>query len=506
MHREGKQHVLSHAAIYLIARGLPGLIAFLAIPLFTRLLQPAEYGKYALVLATVMMGNALLFQWLRLSLVRFTPAFSDNPGRLKSTLFTANAALVLALLPVAAIVFFLPAVRQWRPVVFPCWFMLAIQSMFELCGEYSRAVLRPWHYMALQIARSGSLILLGVMLVKFGAGWWGPLAALAVGMTIGVIYVYRSDWRDARLLYDRATLIKVAQYGVPLSLTVALTVVIASSDRFLIDIYLGDAAAGLYSVAVDFTSQTLTLLMLVINLAMYPVAMRAFEHHGREAAQEQMKSNASLLMAVGLPCVVGMTVIAPGIAHTFLGESYRDAATGIIPLVALGSFVAGLKAYHFDAAFQFAHRTIYQVWIVLFAAGLNIGLNMIAIPLWGINGAAGASLLAFSVSIALTAGFGRRHFVLPFPARASLQVLLAAGVMGALLLPFRRHVSPLAVAVQVLGGAVVYAVVLLGSNFLGLRGHLSDRWRVRRAAGFESMVVPGELGTALQARSLVEVK
>ena len=45
-----ERHVLSHAAIYLVARGLPGMIAFLAIPLFTRILSKADYGRYALAL------------------------------------------------------------------------------------------------------------------------------------------------------------------------------------------------------------------------------------------------------------------------------------------------------------------------------------------------------------------------------------------------------------------------------------------------------------------------
>ena len=38
----------------------------------------------------------------------------------------------------------------------------------------------------------------------------------------------------------------------------------------------------------------------------------------------------------------------------------------------LGAFLAGLKAYHFDAAFQFADRTLYQVWIILAAALLYL--------------------------------------------------------------------------------------------------------------------------------------
>jgi O-antigen/teichoic acid export membrane protein len=270
-------------------------------------------------------------------------------------------------------------------------------------------------------------------------------------------------------MIDRAALAKVCQYGMPLSLTVALTVVISSSDRFLIAGFMGEGAAGLYSVAVDFTSQTLTLLMLVINMAMFPIAVRAWELHGREAAQEQMRSNAALLMAVGVPCVIGMTVLAPGIANCFLGQSYRSAAAQIIPLVALGAFLAGFKAYHFDAAFQFAHRTIYQVWIVLLAAVVNLLLNWVAIPRWGINGAAGASVVAFVVSIVLTAWLGRRHFALPFPMRECARVLLAGVAMAVVVYPFRQNLGALAVAGQVVAGGATYGAVLLGCNFLNLR-------------------------------------
>jgi O-antigen/teichoic acid export membrane protein len=256
-----------------------------------------------------------------------------------------------------------------------------------------------------------------------------------------------------------------------------MAVVISSSDRFLISWYMGEAAAGLYSVATDFTMQSLTLLMMVVNLAMYPLAVRAWEEQGREAAQDQMRSNASLLMAVGLPSVAGICVLSPGIAQWFFGERFRESAVDIMPLIAIGAFLAGLKAYHFDAAFQFVHRTIYQVWIVLFVAIVNIVLNAIAIPTWGINGAAGATLLAYVVSIALTAWLGRRHLALPFPLKASTQVVLACGVMAAVLWPFRDAVGATSVAAQIAGGGALYVVVLVGTNFLGLRDAIVQKYR-----------------------------
>jgi O-antigen/teichoic acid export membrane protein len=302
-------------------------------------------------------------------------------------------------------------------------------------------------------------------------------------MALAVALSWRRDWSDVRPALDRNLLTALARYGLPLALTVALTAVIGTSDRYLIAGMMGEDAAGLYSVAFDFTAQTITLLMTSIHLAMFPVAVRAWETGGAPAARERMASNAALLMAVGVPCVVGLAVLAPGIANAFLGRSFRGAAAGIIPVVALGTFLAGMKNCHFDAAFQFAHRTLSQVWIVLVAAVLNVGLNLVAIPRWGINGAAGGSVVAYVVAISLTIVVGRRHVALPLPAGPAARVLLAGAIMGAMLYPVRQHLGPAALAVQIAGGALVYGAVLLATDFLGFRTQWTARRRLRGAAG-----------------------
>jgi O-antigen/teichoic acid export membrane protein len=477
--QRGSKHVLSHAAIYLVARGLPGVVAFLAIPLFTRLLDPAAYGRYALVIATVATLNALLFQWLRLSLARYLPAYASDPAKLKSTLVTTALIMIGAFGVLAAIAAVLPPVAAWRDAIAIGWVVLAAQSLFELCSEYSRASLNPSQFMVLQLARSAAAVGVGVLLIQAGFGWWGPVIGLAIGMAMAVAYAGFRDWTDVRLGIDREVLKKLCRYGIPLSLTVALAVVISVSDRFLIAALLGENAAGLYAVAFDFTSQTLTLLMMVINLAVFPMAVRAYESHGPDAAKEQMRHNGSLLVAIGLPCVVGLTVLAPGVANCFFGADYRAAAVGIIPLIALGAFLEGMKAYHFDAAFQFVHRTIYQVWIVLLVAAVNIGANLLVIPRWGIEGAAVVSAGAYVLSIVLTIVIGRRHFVLPLPIASTARAAVACVAMAAVLWPFRANVGPAALTVQIAGAVALYAAVLIATNFIGLRDSLVERF-VRR--------------------------
>lgn len=468
----GSKNVIRHAGAYLLARGVPGIISFLAIPLFTRLLDPKGYGNYTLITTTVGLINALAFQWLRLSFVRYLPASKGNPEKLKSTLLTCQLLLV-ALGGLVVLGFWaVPSAHAWRTVAVVCWLMTAVQPTFELFCEQARAAIQPRYYMGLQLSRAALTTGLGVTFIKLGFGWWGPLLGIAVGNAAPAIYAFGHDWRRTRLSIDRQVFISVCRYGIPLSLTVALAIVISSSDRYIIAYFLGNGPAGIYAAAVDFTSQTLTLLMMAISLAILPLAMKAYEEHGPEAARDQMRHNATLLLVVGVPAVVGLMLLAGNISHCFLGKDFRREATHIMPIIALGTFLAGYKAYHLDSAFQFVHRTIYQVWIVLIAAVVNIVLNLVLVRPLGIIGAAGASVVAYVVSMVLTASYGRKHFALPFPTRDFLKVLAGSAAMAVVLWVLRDYRGSLALIAQVSGGGIIYGLILVSLNFLDLRTFL----------------------------------
>jgi hypothetical protein len=69
--------------------------------------------------------------------------------------------------------------------------------------------------------------------------------------------------------------------------------------------------------------------------------------------------------------------------------------------------------------------------------------------------------------------------------------------MAILLYPTRDYRNPIALAMQVAGGAIVYATVLVASNFLELRDPILRRLR---------QVRPSPVSPAGSAASLVETQ
>jgi O-antigen/teichoic acid export membrane protein len=473
--------LIRYTAYYGLARGVPGLLNFLAIAIYTRLLSPSDYGIYALVVVWVGLVNVVCFQWIRLSLLRFFPAHMEAPQRLLSTLLLAYTSVAL-LTGVAGVGVLLtvsdPALRSLVFIAVP---LVWVQAGFELSLELMRSQLNPLRYGLMAGVRAIIALGLGVLLITWGFGAFGPLVAMLVGMLVAVVTLGASLWRGARpsltLMPDLKPLLV---YGLPLTATFALEFVVSSSDRFLLAALLNNEAVGIYTAGYDLVAHVINLLLVTVNLAAYPLVVRAFEQHGREAAREQLDRNGSLLLLIAIPVTLGFIVLAPQIVALMLGEAFHAGATQLVPWVALAIFMCCIRAFHFDLAFQLSEKTFYQVWINGGAALVNVALNLLLIPAFGLVGAAYATVIAYGVALALSVLLGRRLFAISLITRDNLKVLLSGAIMVACLWPLREASGALALMEQVLWGATVYTVSVFSMNVANVRDRVFAKRRTAK--------------------------
>jgi O-antigen/teichoic acid export membrane protein len=454
--------LLRHTLLYLAARGLPGAVNFLAIALYTRLLDPVIYGKYTLVLAGIGLADALLFQWLRLGLLRFLPGTGPGRSRFLHTvrvLFLRAAALGI---PVAAAAWFLLRDRELALLSGLALGLLWLQAWFELNLELVRTQLSPVRYGLLAATRAVLSLGFAVLFITAGWGVAGILLALALGMTVPyLVFGVRREWsmRDSAGFSSELGR-KLFRYGLPLTFTFALGFIVSTSDRFLLAWLAGTGSTGLYAASYDLSQFTIGMIMMVINLAAYPLIVRAMEEQGPAAARSQLRSSALLLIAVGLPAAAGLSALAPGVAAVIIGPGFRAAAVGIIPLISLAAFIAAFKSFHVDVGFQLGDRTGPQAWVMLVAALLNMALNLWWIPLAGITGAVWGTVVSYLAGLLLSWLLVRRIFPVPAPPAVAWKAVAATGVMVLVLMRLPVADSLLALVLQVAGGSFVYGAVL----------------------------------------------
>jgi O-antigen/teichoic acid export membrane protein len=475
--------LLKHSAQYTLSLGLSGLVNFLAIAIYTRLLSPDEYGRYILVVAGVGLFNVIFFQWLSLALFRFLPANMESPRQLLSTVLAGFSALALLTGGLGLLLCWLWPDPTWKGLILLAVPLLWMRAFFDLVLSLSNIKLLAMRYGLMKGFQALIALAVGVMLILWGLGAYGPLTGLLLGMLLSIILWGREEWMGLSFKISQPLLTEILRYGLPLSFTFALGFVVSSSDRFLIAWFLGEAPAGLYSAAYDLGQQSLTLLMTVVNLAAYPLAVRALEQKEGESLQEHLRQNGTLLMVIAFPAAVGLAVLAPNVSAVLLGASFREDAAHLLPWVSLAILFAGMRSYHFDLAFQLGKHTMGQVWVVGAAALLNIILNIWWIPSYGLMGAAYATFAAYLLAFLLSAILGRRSFAIPIPYSDGFKIAMASLFMGLALWLSLEYQGLYALITQVLLGGVVYLILLgllnvEGSRTILLRRllHMRDRY------------------------------
>ena len=471
--------LLKHGAAYFLARGVPGLINFAALAIYTRILTPESYGQYAVIIALVGLLNAFLFQWIRLGLLRYLPGYQKDRTSFLSTVILAYivVSLLITIFGGLSLLFYQDGVS--RSIIVLAVAILWVQAFFEINQQIYISDLKPLIYGLFATARALITLLLASVLILAGLDFYGLLAAIIFGLSFPILVWGRSAWRGISFAYvDRALLKTLVKYGLPLAATLALSFIISSSDRLMLGWMKGAEQAGLYSVGYDLASFTLTLLMMIVNLAAYPLAIKVLEKKGEVAAKKQLAQNFILLFSVGASAATGLTLVAPNLCYVMLGSNFSGAAVALLPWISLAALIAGMKAYYFDLGFQLGQHTIGQTWIVLFAAFLNLLLNLILIPQYEFMGAVYATLFSYTISAILSGFYGRRWFALPVPFFEAVKIIFSAIFMGGCLLPLYGKHGLVWLGAQFIVGMFSFLFFIFVFNIMGVRSLIWNRLKI----------------------------
>lgn len=449
---------------YGLARGLPGLVNLLALVLFTRVLSEAEYGLYALTFSAAVLGHAFALQWLSLALLRLL-----HIGRWSRPVFLATVLQVFAVVSVVAIVALALLTTQLvhglpLSLLLVGAALLAGHSWFDLNLYLATADHDPGRYARLSVLKATTGLALGLIAALRGGGAIGVAAGAVGGYLAAGLVAAWWEWRPGLSARPEPALRReLLHYGLPLAAAFVLDYVVSTSDRLLLGALRSPADAGLYAPAYDMCQQALWALMMVVNLAAYPLAIRAVEEGDIVGRDRHFRQHFLLLAGLGLPAAAGLGVLAPGLSG-LLGPRFAPAARDLLPIIAFAILLGGFKSYYFDLSFQLGRATRMQLVTVAVAALVNLGLNLRLIPTLGLQGAAWATLAAYSIGLGLSVVLGRRVLVLPIPWGDFFRVTLATAGMVLILLPLRNSAGSANLALQIGIGVAVYGGLVVALN------------------------------------------
>lgn len=431
-------------------------LMFLLVPIWTHYLTPAEYGVFEMLrvgglvltsIAALSLSAAVVRQVVELERERFRRFYGSV------ALFQAGFVVVLLLVAELAGEPLFAALLDGIPYQ-PLGRLLVIAALLGVLPLAPMTLLlyreRPGTYVSLNLGLFTTKAALSLALVvglRMGVAGllWAELLAALLFMPVALVLIVR----ETRLAFELSSVTAALAYSLPLVPHSLAHLVLTSSDRYLIGIYHGAGAVGLYGVAYLFASG-LTVGALALNKAMGPFVFQTCHElerlggvrlpPGRPVGAE-VQEQRSLLgtgiamhhLAVGLAGLL-MVVLAPEVVRYLMAQSYA-AALPFIPWVVWGAALHG--SYLMAVNFLFYYkRTVAAPLLSGGCAALNLGLNIWLVPRHGAMAAAVTTLICYLALAASVHGVARRCMDVPYPVRrlaVLVVVLVPAAAVGFLL-------------------------------------------------------------------------
>jgi O-antigen/teichoic acid export membrane protein len=471
---------------YLPAQAVQGVVGVLAIVVFTRLLTPEQFGQYALAFSVMTLSHVLAFSWVEAAMARFWASEVEGPG-LKAhfaSLYRTAFLLIAVFVPVAALLLWLVPINGALKLALavalggaPVRFLVKLaQERYRAAGEVARAA-----GLDIFVALAGFAV--GAGFAVWGAGAASPFWGLALAPLAALPLLLPGELKRARDgVVDIKRLKAYAAYGYPIAASLTLALVLASTDRFLLALFLTEAAVGAYHAGYSLANRTLDVIFIWLGAASGPALILALERGGREALVPAAREQSATFLLVGLPAAAGLALVARPLAEVMIGEELRGAAASITPWIALSALLWGLSAYYYNVAFILGRKTKLLFATMAVPALANLALNAVLIPRFGLMGAAWATTASFALGLATSLVLGRRAEPMPTDWSALMRCGIATIAMAAvvLILPPIGGFAELMMDATV--GATVYAVLALMLNAAGVRDVAQRLIRRRREA------------------------
>lgn len=419
---------------YLPVNIVQGVVGLLSIVVFTRVLSPQDYGVYALAFSVMSLVHTAVFLWLEAAMARFYAPEAEAgrlPGHFR-TLYGAFALLAAGFPAVAALLLWLwPAPGPLKFAVGAGLATILVRSLAKLVQERRRAAGDVRAAALLDVAMTAGGFAVGAGLAAAGFGGASPLVGLGAAAAVCLVFALPTELKQARGgRFEAARARSYAAYGIPVSLSLILSLALATTDRFLLAAYLNETSVGVYHAGYSLANRTLDVMFIWLGMAGGPAAIAALERGGHAALRETAREQAGFMIALALPAAVGLALVARPLADVMVGERLRAGAAEVTPWIAASAFFAGVTTYYFHTAFTLARRTGLLLAAMAVPAATNVALCLLLIPRYGLPGALWATVASYAVGAVASFGLGRRALALPAPWETLARAGLASALMA----------------------------------------------------------------------------
>ncbi len=392
------RRMLKHTFVYGSGVVLSKAVGFMLLPVYTRYLTPSDYGTLELLNLTIYFVGILVAMRLGAGIFRYY--FYYDSDLEKRQVVSSSFLLVMVFSVVIVLLSFLfsrfiASIMLGNADLSPLVRLIFSANFFDVLGGimlvYLQAKKRSYLYTLLSFLRLAVALTLNIIfIVVCDLGVLGVMLSALISAGLMFAYLFIIFLREVGFCFSKKIASQIVKYSLPLIPATLLMVVLHSADRYILKIFLPLEQVGIYSLGYKFGF----LLQFLINVPFLKMwGPYQFEIYNNNKHQTLYPKVFTYYTLIALSFFLVLSIFIKEILHFVVGESFWEAYR-VVPLVCFSYVLLG-ASHIFSAVIYIKDKTYLRLVITLIAAVVCIGANLALIPIFGIMGAAWATLGSF---------------------------------------------------------------------------------------------------------------
>jgi O-antigen/teichoic acid export membrane protein len=469
-------------SVYGLSSILSRSIAFLLLPLYTRVLSPEEYGIRAMVALGIELTMLLVACGLKEATTRFYVAGADGAVRPEaaSTGMLTHAGVIGAGVAAGLVASpWLAGVLLGDAALAPYLRLGLVAGFFMHVHEGAFVYLRARgraHTVAMislaTLVASVALNLLFVVGLRWGVAgiFYSEILVFAVS---GVIFTVRA-LREVGVRWHRPLALAMMRFGAPLMVMPFAWLFVTRADVMFLTHYGSLAYVGIYALSVQ-CAQVLWLAVIYPFRNMWdPMQFQIGED---EAGRRMFRRTFQWVTFLAVVAAFGCALAAEDVIRVMAAPAFHGAAA-VVPILVIAHVLEAVYVF-FNTALLVRNRTTLVAAVAVITVVANLAANAVLVPSFLAGGAAAARVVAQAVMVLTTYVLAQRLW----PQSPNLRALATACAWAVALFVAAEWLLPelpLLVILPVKGALVLALVVLSISTGALDRGEIRGVWQMVR--------------------------
>jgi O-antigen/teichoic acid export membrane protein len=427
---------LKNTLVYGLGNVAVKLIGFLLIPLYTdpKYFSLDDFGIMGLLDISGLVLIAFLASSLPQSLTRWYWD-KEHLNNQKAVFFMTMAMQIVISLTFCML--FFPLAKNFSILIFskPDWSRVinlvilssGLQAINNIINTLMRLQSKSLLYTVVNFSKLIVVLTITIFLIvgkKMGIE--GIYLAQVIGNLLFIIVLLGYTIKNCSISFDKSIIKSMFVFGFPLILANVSGVALNVIDRYSLNSLSLLKYVALYTLAFKISSVLKLVIVESIKMAISPLMIQKIDAPDNKRFYSKVLLYSSYILMFG---IIVISLFSFELIKVMTKSNQFWEAYIIIPILCLSVFFVNLKDITTYGLF-IAKKTSSIGIIVTVASIINLLLNILLIPLWGIIGAAVSTLLAQLIYWYITYYFSQKNFYIPYENKKIFLLLIVGTVIS----------------------------------------------------------------------------